>query len=195
MEPLLNENKLLIVLTSPDDEVIVDGRGHLEPPVVVEMQHAGRVSLLPMFPAVCLNVAVMFLTIYVAVLSGGRADPVCVEVGEEWGAVGDVQQLDGLVEPHNFFQLVFILWRLLTIVREPSKLWWIHQGCNCHCVGSLLVKLSGALLQNHFGELLKTGYNEVTTIIMYKVVVASDQDHVQGFGVMLEHIVKLECKD
>ena len=49
----------LKINSCPEDEVVLDGLGHLESPVVVQVEHVGWVGLPPVLPLVNMTIIAM----------------------------------------------------------------------------------------------------------------------------------------
>ena len=174
------------------NKVIIDGCTHLKPSVVPEVQHAGTVLLPPVLPPVGLDQGLVLLTILVVLHIGALAHTVSVETNIFGHIVGHVDLVYLMVDVVDLFPMVSVaVVGVRPVVGEPCQLWRVHKGGNSHCVGVIRVEV-GASLQHLVGEPLELPHNKVTAVTFHQVIIASYQDHVQGPGVLLDHVIQPE---
>ena len=120
----------------------------------------------------------VLLAIHICDHLGVLAHPICVQPHIIVHIVAHVQLVDFLVEPINLLNMVHItrVWDW-PIVREPCKLWGLHEGGDCDSVGLVQVKPQASQL-HQVSEVAELLHDVVAAITSNKVVIASNYSHI-----------------
>ena len=102
-------------------EIVVYSSCHLKPSVITEVQHVPLLLFAPMFPPMNLVLGHGYVAVLVHLLDGVGANTISMESRVIGNIVLDVQSVNCLVQPVNFFHLILIAReRITSVIRKPG---------------------------------------------------------------------------